>query len=122
MPNRQQIKDLEVILQERKEMILSYLDGVKKNISQLKDQEMKDDVDYAELSSDSFNENMLANHQFKELTQIEDALDRISKKTYGICEMCECVIPIKRLRAKPFARYCTECRQAYEDEQIRKSS
>ena len=31
--------------------------------------------------------------------------------------MCGVNIPIGRLKAKPFAKFCTECRTVYEQEQ-----
>ena len=60
---------------------------------------------------------MIANHQLDELNQIEEALKKIKAATYGICDMCGVNIPIGRLKAKPFAKFCTECRTVYEQEQ-----
>ncbi|MFK2822929.1 RNA polymerase-binding protein DksA [Arcobacter sp. YIC-80] len=122
MPNTKQIEELRIALENRKEKILENIDGSKENIQSLKSQEVNDDLDYAELASDSFTEGAIANHQIDELKQIEDALKRIKTGEYGKCDMCSVVIPIGRLKAKPFARYCTECREVYENEQLRKSS
>jgi len=122
MASQKQIEDLKIVLEERREKILDNINGSRANIDQLKNQEINDDLDYAELVSDSFTEGMIANHQLDELKQIDDALVRIKDGEYGNCEMCGITIPIGRLKAKPFARYCTECRQAYENEQLKKSS
>lgn len=122
MASKQQIEDLKEVLILRKEKILSNINDSRDNIDQLKSQEVNDDLDYAELVSDSFTQGMIANHQVEELKQIEDALKRIEDGEYGNCDMCGITIPIGRLKAKPFARYCTECRQAYENEQLKKSS
>ena len=103
MPNKSQIDELKVILLERRDNILSNINNSRLNIDQLKDQDIKDDLDYAELVSDSFTEGMIANHQLEEFKQIEEALVKISKGTYGICDMCGIVIPLGRLKAKPFA-------------------
>jgi DnaK suppressor protein len=116
MPNKSQVDELKVILLERKENILSNINNSRANIDQLKEQEINDELDYAELVSDSFTEGMIANHQVEELKQIEDSLVKISKGTYGICDMCGVVIPLGRLKAKPFAKFCTECRTVYEQE------
>jgi len=121
MASTRQIEELKEILEERREQILNNINGSRANIDELKNQEINDDLDYAELVSDSFTEGMIANHQVDELNQIEDALKRIKSGDYGNCEMCGITIPIGRLKAKPFARYCTECRQAYENE-LKKSS
>ena len=121
MPNRQQIDELKVILLERKENILSNINNSRANIDQLKEQEINDELDYAELVSDSFTEGMIANHQIEELKQIEDSLKKIEAGTYGICDMCGVVIPLGRLKAKPFAKFCTECRTVYENELIKRA-
>jgi DnaK suppressor protein len=106
-----------------KEEIIYYLtsSNSRLNIDQLKDQDIKDDLDYAELVSDSFTEGMIANHQLEEYKQIEEALVKISKGTYGICDMCSIVIPLGRLKAKPFAKFCTECRTVYEHEFVKRA-
>uniref|UniRef100_UPI00404855FC RNA polymerase-binding protein DksA n=1 Tax=Aliarcobacter sp. TaxID=2321116 RepID=UPI00404855FC len=121
MPNKSQIDELKVILLERRENILSNINNSRANIDQLKEQEINDDLDYAELVSDSFTEGMIANHQVDELRQIEESLKKIADGTYGICDMCGVVIPIGRLKAKPFAKFCTECRTVYEHEFIKRA-
>ena len=121
MPNKSQIEELKVILLERRDNILSNINNSRLNIDQLKDQDIKDDLDYAELVSDSFTEGMIANHQLEEYKQIEEALVKISKGTYGICDMCSIVIPLGRLKAKPFAKFCTECRTVYEHEFVKRA-
>jgi RNA polymerase-binding transcription factor DksA len=42
--------------------------------------------------------------------EIEDALIRITKKTYGACERCHQPIVKARLRALPYARLCVACK------------
>jgi DnaK suppressor protein len=121
MPNKNQIDELKVILLERRDNILSNINNSRLNIDQLKEQDIKDDLDYAELVSDSFTEGMIANHQLEEFKQIEEALVKISKGTYGICDMCSIVIPLGRLKAKPFAKFCTECRTVYEHEFVKRA-
>jgi DnaK suppressor protein len=44
------------------------------------------------------------------VAEIDDALERIRKKTYGMCERCMHAIPKPRLRALPFARLCVACK------------
>ncbi|WP_072680067.1 RNA polymerase-binding protein DksA [Arcobacter sp. LA11] len=117
MANSKQIEELKEILIERKETITKNIQGSRDSIDSLKESECKDEYDYAEVSSDSFKEGIIANQQIKELNEIEDALKRIEKGTYGICEMCDESIAIGRLRAKPFAKFCTPCREIYEVEQ-----
>ena len=117
LANRKQIEELKVILETRKELIIKNIQESRDSIDSLKNTECTDDVDYAEISSDSFKEGIIANQQVKELSEIEEALKRINAGTYGICEMCDETIALGRLRAKPFAKFCTPCREIYEVEQ-----
>ena len=121
MPNKSQIDELKIILLARKESILANISSSRANIDELKNQEINDDLDYAELVSDSFTEGMIANHQVEELKQIEESLLKIVKGTYGLCDMCGVVIPLGRLKAKPFAKFCTECRTVYEHESLKRA-
>jgi len=114
--NAKQIEELKLILLERKELIISNIQGSRESIDSLKNSECKDDFDYAEISSDSFKEGIIANQQVKELEEIEEALKRVQNGSYGVCDMCDESIAIGRLRAKPFAKFCTPCREIYEVE------
>jgi RNA polymerase-binding transcription factor DksA len=49
------------------------------------------------------------------LAQVEAALERIRKGTYGICEATGSPIPPKRLRAVPWCRYLREVEARLED-------
>lgn len=42
---------------------------------------------------------------------IEEALVRIKKRTYGVCEVCQQPISKARLEAVPWARHCRECKE-----------
>ena len=116
MANAKQIEELKLILLERKELIISNIQGSRESIDSLKNSECKDDFDYAEISSDSFKEGIIANQQVKELEEIEEALKRVQNGSYGVCDMCDESIAIGRLRAKPFAKFCTPCREIFEVE------
>jgi DnaK suppressor protein len=48
------------------------------------------------------------------LDQIEAALRKIDKGSYGLCESCQKPIAKPRLDALPFARYCITCQSSSE--------
>jgi DnaK suppressor protein len=50
----------------------------------------------------------------EELENIENALQKIRRGTYGVCEMCEARIPLSRLRVFPEAVYCVACQTQQE--------
>ena len=45
------------------------------------------------------------------LQAIEDALARIRRGTFGVCEACEQPISKARLEAVPWTRHCRECEE-----------
>ena len=118
MASRKQIDELKEILIKRKQTIESNIQDSKDNISKLKDMDCKDELDFAEASSDSFTSEIIAVQQSDELGEIKTALEAIENGEYGICQMCDEDISIGRLKAKPFARYCTPCREIYEENNI----
>lgn len=44
------------------------------------------------------------------LRDINSALERIENGTYGVCKYCGIDIPEKRLKARPVASACVECK------------
>lgn len=49
-----------------------------------------------------------------ELTSIQEALDRIEGRSFGVCEDCGEPIPTVRLLAAPMARFCIGCQSRVE--------
>ena len=73
----------------------------------------------ADVASDNydreFNLNLVSNER-KVLLQIEEALQRVEDKAYGVCLSCNKLISKTRLKAIPYARYCTKCQEELEKE------
>jgi DnaK suppressor protein len=67
--------------------------------------------DQAQLSHDEFITLRLNNIDYQKLRMVEEALDRLSRGDYGVCDRCEEPIPEKRLRAIPWAKYCVSCQE-----------
>jgi DnaK suppressor protein len=59
-------------------------------------------------------DNAIGSQQQVELMEIETALAKINNGQYGICEMCEEEIGFQRLKVKPHAKYCIDCREIAE--------
>lgn len=55
------------------------------------------------------------------LRDIDIALDKIRKGTYGICENCKEEIPAERLETKPEAKYCIKCKAKLTDDRLHTS-
>lgn len=51
---------------------------------------------------------LFASRGSKFVNQLDDALVRIEDKTYGLCKVCQLLIPKERLEAVPTAQTCAE--------------
>jgi DnaK suppressor protein len=49
--------------------------------------------------------------------KIDEALDRLDRNAYGICERCEEEIPYPRLKARPVTTLCINCKTLEEQEE-----
>jgi DnaK suppressor protein len=105
---------LQETLKERKLQILKNIDGIYAELNQLDTCEIKDEGDYAAISNSSIVENTIGEQQKEELRVIEVALSKITFGRYGTCEMCGEKINFDRLKVKPHATYCIDCREYVE--------
>lgn len=102
--------DLEV---KRREVVNLYEHDVKVG------QESTDDNsdDFADRANNSYNrETMfaLSDVERRMVIQIDEALDRIDKKTFGTCTHCGGQIGRPRLEAVPWAKFCIDCQEKDE--------
>ena len=61
----------------------------------------------------------LVSSERESLFEIDDALQRIENRTYGVCEDCGELVREPRLRALPFVRMCIGCQSAKEKGKVR---
>ena len=102
------------ILLGRKVQIKKNISGVNSELLQLNSLELNDEGDYASVNNNSMVESAIVEQQKKELGEIDIVLSKIVDKTYGICDMCEDDIGFQRLKVKPHAVYCIDCREIIE--------
>ncbi len=102
------------ILESRKEQILKNISGVNTELEQLSSLELNDEGDHASVDNSSMVESAIVQQQEQELSEINVTLGKMSSGDYGICEMCEDPIGFQRLKVKPHAIYCIDCREIVE--------
>lgn len=81
------------------------------------DDNYPDLVDRASVESDRGFELRIRDRERKLIKKIKQALERIDKGTYGICEDCGDDIELKRLEARPVTTLCIECKSRQEREE-----
>ena len=102
------------ILESRKEQINKNILGVNNELDQLSSLELNDEGDHASVNNNSMVESAIVQQQEQELREINVTLGKIANGDYGICEMCEDDIGFQRLKVKPHAIYCIDCREIVE--------
>ncbi len=81
-------------------------------------------IHMADLGTDNFQQEFsleLMDSERKLLVEIDDALNRIANRTYGICEGTGKPITKARLEAQPWARYSIEYARMLEQGLVRES-
>jgi DnaK suppressor protein len=73
-----------------------------------------DPNDRASMESDRSFELRIRGRERKLMDKIEEALARIEDGTFGTCAGCGCEIAIKRLQARPVAKFCIDCKSRQE--------
>ena len=117
MPKPKDIRELREILQSRHKSLLEILHSRNGNIKDLHSSALKDSSDLAVAHIQGHLDCLIIEKYALELQEVEKSLQKIVDGTYGICEMCDDEIGTDRLRAKPHARYCIDCREVYEKSQ-----
>lgn len=111
------LKEIKKDLLSRREQILAELKSVTRKDEHEKDAhraefpEFGDKPDENAQEIDSYSTN-LATEKILEssLRDIDNALERMAKGTYGVCKYCGKEIGEKRLLARPVASACVECK------------
>lgn len=111
-----ELNDFQNKLLDRRVQIEKNLRGTTLELEGMRELELNDEGDYAAASAETIIDSAILVQQRKELNEIELALDKIKVGTFGICEMCEEPIGLRRLEVKNFARFCITCREITEKE------
>ncbi len=116
-PNALKKKDLkrfEKILIEKKEEILRNARKTLEHDMMLDSDDLPDEMDLASseyIQSFTFR---LRGRERTFLDKIDKALEKINEGTFGICEVCEEPINVKRLEARPETTLCIRCKEDQE--------
>lgn len=116
------LKQAAETLAETKKQLLKEMQGrVKGETEGVKD-EGRDTYDLASDERDREINFILNDREREKLHAIDEALERIKDKSYGICESCEGEIQLGRLKVLPFTRLCVKCQEENEKESKRQKT
>jgi DnaK suppressor protein len=119
---REFLKQASEMLQEMKRGLTKEMQGrVKGETEGVKD-EGRDTYDLASDERDREINFILNDREREKLVAIDEALQRIKEKSYGLCESCEGEIQLGRLKVLPFTRLCVKCQEENEKESKRQKT
>jgi DnaK suppressor protein len=119
---REFLKQASEMLQEMKRSLSKEMQGrVKGETEGVKD-EGRDTYDLASDERDREINFILNDREREKVVAIDEALQRIKEKSYGLCESCEGEIQLGRLKVLPFTRLCVKCQEENEKESKRQKT
>ena len=109
------------LLEERKNL-LDELDWVETNYIGSSQRDSSGEVSghathLADMGTDSIERDkafLIGDTRGDALENIDEALEKLEKGTYGVCEICEEPIARERLEAVPYAKLCLKCKTEEE--------
>jgi len=104
------------ILLEKKEAIKNKLSEFYSESKELETGIAQDVADKAESSYTKEFLLSLSNKDRNQLLMVDEALKRIEKNTFGLCQRCNKKINEKRLNVIPWTPYCIKCQEKEEEE------
>ena len=117
-----ELEQFQKLLFEKRRLLLGDVNSLEGAALQKNRQDASGDLskmplDMADIGSDNYEQEFtigLIETEEATLREINEALERIEKKEFGKCTACDGPIPKARLKAKPQAMYCIECKRQQE--------
>lgn len=110
-------------LNRYRKVLLKILEELGHKVEFIEDTVLRGDNDTSpdesdEFGSDSYQRDMQINlieNESEILREVQEALERVEEGTYGVCEVCDKLIPERRLEVLPYAKHCVTCQQAMDE-------
>ena len=102
-----------ILLKEREQIV----GEVKQIVESSKEMGQDGIQDIGDEAANIYNKQVLLSLNENErlrLQEVDESLDRMENRTYGICEECGELIGLKRLEVRPVAKYCVPCKTKLE--------
>ncbi|CAG1771542.1 RNA polymerase-binding transcription factor DksA [uncultured bacterium] len=93
------------MLEELNDRLAKITDDVKHNDEPIE----KDSSERVTQNEDNEVKDYLGNAARKEISMIKQAITRIDKGEYGVCQVCGEPINIERLKVIPYSNMCVKC-------------
>lgn len=111
--NDKKIEEFRQLLQQRLDELAKHAESTVSGMTDGKEN-FPDPTDRAALESDRNFLLRIRDRERKLINKIGEALERLEDGTYGICESCGEDISEERLKARPMATLCIDCKKRQE--------
>ena len=112
-------KKLPVYRKKLENIRVGLVGDVEQNLKSSKDSENHPAPDISDEATKNYHSQFMQNlgdQEWETFKLVDEALEKIEKGGYGICQQCDNKIPEARLDVVPFAQYCIACQSAIEKE------
>jgi len=106
-------------LQSQLDELLAGAERTVVDMTNVEEENFPDPTDRASLESNRNFTLRLRDRDRKLVAKIKDAITRIEKGTFGICDGCGGEIEEKRLIARPVTSLCIDCKTVAEEEEVK---
>lgn len=103
-------------LLQKKQTIVRKLSELTNESKEMETNVAQDVIDKAETSYTKEFLLSLSDGDREQLLLIDEALKRLKRDEFGICQLCHLEIGRKRLEAVPWTPYCINCQEKAEEE------
>jgi DnaK suppressor protein len=110
---KKDLNQIKKILIHQLKELLSHADCSLQGLGEL-EENLSDPIDIAAKISERSFSNHLCSREKLLIRKIERSLQDIEDGVYGLCEHCGDEISVDRLKARPTARFCIECKTKLE--------
>jgi DnaK suppressor protein len=115
--NKKEREEFRKELADKKEAIIQKLSGFINESKEMESNVAQDLVDKAETSYTKEFLLSLSDAERSQLLLIDEAMKRLQRDEFGVCQMCGKDIGRKRIQAIPWTPLCIECQEKTEEEQ-----
>jgi DnaK suppressor protein len=112
-----QIEEFRQILLEKRKALIDAAQTTLQSEMVLSQDDRFDEVDQAASEYAQAFSFRLRGRERHLMDKIDIALRKIDEGVYGICEECDELISLKRLRARPETQLCIQCKESQEKEE-----
>lgn len=117
LSEQRQARQKEMLLEQKRKLWNELREDIFRNTGEALNTQFEIPQDPGDLSLIDLLEDLqlsVADIKRQQLTKLDEALGKLERGSYGVCERCGENIGEKRLKVMPFATHCLQCQKGEE--------